>query len=92
MPLNALGSKRRSGYGLAGIRQSSKKKRMRGKGEKRKRSAHDRKKQSITKPLHVSLRRTALNKRPPWPRRKFQCLVAGLKVCDTSISLLSVII
>jgi hypothetical protein len=67
-------------------------KRRHGKEKKRKRSAHNRRKPPIMKLLHVSLRRTALNKRSPWQRKKLQCLVASLKVCDTSVFPLSVII
>jgi len=92
MPHNILGSKWRRGYGFKGIQQLSNKKRMYGKRKKRKGSVQHRKKPPIMKPLHILSRRTTLNKRLPWLRRKLRCLITGLKVCDTSIFLLSVVI
>ena len=90
-PLNIPGSKRRRHYGSAGIRSSSNKRGMRSKREESKKNAYDRKRPPIKKLLHGSSRRTALNKKLPWLRRRLRYLVASLRVCETSVVLLSIV-
>ena len=90
-PPNVLGSKRRRRYGSAGIRPSFKKRGTRGKRKKRKGSAYNRRRPPIMKLLHGSSRRTVLNKKSPWLKRRLRYLVASLRVCETSVLLLSIV-
>ena len=90
-PLNIPGSKWRRHYRSAGICSSSNKRGMCSKREESKKNAYDRKRLLIKKLLHSLLRRTVLNKKLPWLRRRLRYLVASLRVCETSVILLSIV-